>query len=111
LDAEYVTGIADEALIPPEHTIPNLAAQSNVMSEGTQQSGRTRHEAGHYKKLACKQNCFHKVDNRLQEAMEYALSFPKIEHQMNNIWKIRIPKNLSVGLITALCYKEEKNYL
>ena len=97
LDTEYVADIADEALIPPEHTIPNLAAQSNVMSEGTQQSGRTRHEAGHYKKLACKQNCFHKVDNRLQEAMEYALSFPKIEHQMNNIWKIRIPKNFRQG--------------
>jgi hypothetical protein len=37
LDVEYVTGIADEALIPPKHTIPNLAAQSDVMSEGTQQ--------------------------------------------------------------------------
>ena len=52
LDAEYVAGIFHEASIPPEHTIPNPAAQSNVMSEGTQQSGRTRHEAGHYKKLA-----------------------------------------------------------
>ncbi|KAN0077893.1 hypothetical protein V8E54_006197 [Elaphomyces granulatus] len=51
LDVEYVAGIADEALIPPEHTIPNLAGQSDVMSEGTQQSGRTRHEAGYYKKL------------------------------------------------------------
>ena len=90
-----MAGIADEAPIPPEHSTPNLAAQSDVMSEGTQQSGRTRHEAGHYKKLAtCKQNCFHKVDNRLQEAMEYALSFPKIEHQMNNIW---IPKNFRQG--------------
>jgi len=95
LDAEYVAGIADEALIPPEHTIPNLAAQSDVMSEGTQQSGGTTHEAGYYKKLAtCKRNCFHKVDNRLQEAMEYALSFPKIEHQMNNIW---IPKKFRQG--------------
>ena len=92
LDVEYVADIAHEAPIPPEHSIPNLAAQSDVMSEGTQQSGRTRHEAGHYKKLAtCKQNCFH---NRLQEAMEYALSFPKIEHQMNNIW---IPKNFRQG--------------
>jgi hypothetical protein len=95
LNAEYVAGIADEALIPPEHTIPNLAAQSDVMSEGTQQSGGTTHEAGYYKKLAtCKRNCFHKVDNRLQEAMEYALSFPKIEHQMNNIW---IPKKFRQG--------------
>ncbi|KAN0076024.1 hypothetical protein V8E54_007294 [Elaphomyces granulatus] len=63
LDAENVAGIADEALIPPEHTIPNLAAQSDVMSEGTQQSGRTRHEAGYYKKLATgkhsDQNYFH----------------------------------------------------
>ena len=101
LDVEYVAGIADEALIPPEHTIPNLAGQSDVMSEGTQQSGRTRHEAGYYKKLATgkhsDQNYFHLVDNRLQGAMKYALSSLKVEHQMNNIWKIRIPKNFRRG--------------
>jgi hypothetical protein len=95
LHAEYVADIFHKA--PPEHTIPNPAAQSDVMSEGTQQSGRTRHEAGHYKKLATgrhsNQNYFHLVSNRLQEAMEYALSSPKIEHQMNNIQKIRISKN------------------
>jgi hypothetical protein len=67
------------------------------MREGPRRSGRTRHEAGHYKMLATgkhsNRNYFHLVDNRLQEAMEYVLSSPKIKHQMNNLHKIEIPKN------------------
>ena len=86
LDAEYVADIFHKAPIPPEH-IPNPAAQSDVISEGRQQSDRTKHEAGRYKTLATgrhsNSNYFHLVDNHLQEAMEYSLSF----------WKIQIPEN------------------
>ena len=97
LDAEDMADIAREAPIPPENPIANLTTQSESMRVGTRQSGRTRHEAGYYKKLATgkhsNQNCFHLVDSRLQEAIEYALSSLKIEHQMNNLRKIHVPKN------------------
>lgn len=80
LVAGGVADIAREAQNSPVNLIANPTTQSDVMSENTQQGGRTRHEAGHYEKLAI-------------EAIEYALSAMKIKHQMNNIQKIYMPNN------------------
>jgi hypothetical protein len=80
LVAGDVADIAHEAPIPPVNPIANPTTQSDVMSENIQQGVRTKHEAGHYEKLAT-------------EAIEYALSAMKIKHQMNNTQKIHMPKN------------------